>query len=123
MKRLVLASSQASLGTTAPFAMPGSDREIHEANMTAFLSVFLAVFLAELGDKTQLATVLFASDGERSRVLVFAAASLALIASTCLAIILGAAAERHFGGLPLKLIAGAGFLAIGIWMIGDHFLS
>lgn len=88
--------------------------------MTGFITVFLTVFLAELGDKTQLATVLFASDGERSRWLVFFAASGALIASSGVAILLGLAAERWLSVLPLKLIAGVGFVAIGIWMIVGH---
>lgn len=89
--------------------------------MSAFITVFVTVFLAELGDKTQLATVLFASDGERSPWLVFAAAAAALIASTGLAVVLGVAAERWFGALPLKLFAGLGFVAIGGWLIFEHF--
>ena len=60
--------------------------------MTAFVSIFITVFLAELGDKTQLATVLFASDGGKSKLMVFAAAGLALVASTGLAVLAGAAA-------------------------------
>ena len=89
--------------------------------MGAFLTVFLTVFLAEIGDKTQLATILFSSDGNRSRILVFIAASAALVASTGLAIALGLAAERWMSALPLKLIAGIGFVAIGLWMVFEHF--
>ena len=89
--------------------------------MTAFVAVFMSVFLAELGDKTQLATLLFASDGNRDKWLVFLAAATALTASTALAVILGAAAERCLTMLPLKLIAGLGFIAIGFWMILGHF--
>ncbi|MEQ8177238.1 MAG: TMEM165/GDT1 family protein [Amphiplicatus sp.] len=90
--------------------------------MSAFLTIFFSVFLAELGDKTQLATVLFASDGERSKLLVFVAAATALIASTGLAVLLGAAAERYLAALPLKLIAGAGFIVIGALLVGEHFM-
>ncbi len=88
--------------------------------MTAFLTVFFAVFLAELGDKTQLATLLFASEGGRSKLLVFAAASMALIASSAAAVLLGAAADRYLSTLPLKLLAGIGFTAIGVLMIAEH---
>lgn len=89
--------------------------------MNGLLVIFVTVFLAELGDKTQLATVLFAADGERSRLAVFAAASGALIASTAIAVLLGALAERYLAMVPLKLIAGAGFCLIGAFMIAEHF--
>lgn len=89
--------------------------------MTAFFTIFATVFLAELGDKTQLATVLFASDEGKSKLMVFAAAALALIASTGAAVLAGAAADRYMSALPLKLIAGAGFVIIGVLMIAEHF--
>ena len=88
--------------------------------MTGFITVFLTVFLAELGDKTQFATILFASDEERNRWLIFVAASAALVASSGIAVLLGLAAERWLSVLPLKLIAGIGFVSIGIWMIFGH---
>jgi putative Ca2+/H+ antiporter (TMEM165/GDT1 family) len=91
--------------------------------MSAFLTVFLSVFFAELGDKTQLATLLFAAEGERSRLLVFAAAASALVASTGVAVLLGAAAEKYLSAVPLKLIAGVGFILIGGFIVGEHFLK
>ncbi len=89
--------------------------------MTAFLTVFVTVFLAELGDKTQLATVLFASEEGRSKLMVFTAAALALVASTAAAVLAGAAADKWLSALPLKLLAGLGFVVIGVLMIGEHF--
>lgn len=85
--------------------------------MADLLGVFIAVFLAELGDKTQLATLLFASGGEHHPVAVFAAASGALVIATGLAVVLGYGAQAFLAGLPLKLIAGLGFLALGSYMI------
>jgi putative Ca2+/H+ antiporter (TMEM165/GDT1 family) len=85
------------------------------------LVVFITVFLAELGDKTQLATVLFASDGQRNPWLFFAAASLALVASTAIAVLLGAYASKYIDMIPLKLLAGIGFVVIGGWTIMEHF--
>lgn len=89
--------------------------------MSAFITVFITVFLAELGDKTQLAALMFSADGERSRWLVFTAATMALAASTGIAVVLGGAAEKYLSVLPFKLIAGAGFVAIGLFMIVEHF--
>lgn len=88
--------------------------------LTTFLTVFFSVFFAELGDKTQLATVLFASDGERDRYVVFAASAGALVLSSGLAVLLGAGAERWLSMLPLKLIAGVGFVIIGGLLILGH---
>lgn len=58
--------------------------------MKSFAMVFGAVFLAELGDKTQLATVLFALKESLSRMTVFFAASLALLSATAIAVLAGA---------------------------------
>ena len=85
--------------------------------MTAFLTVFLSVFIAELGDKTQLATALFAADGARSKWLVFLASSAALVASAAVATLAGSAARELLAGPTLKLIAGAGFVVIGAFII------
>ncbi|MPZ10008.1 MAG: UPF0016 family protein [Kiloniellaceae bacterium] len=88
--------------------------------MSQLLAIFVTVFLAELGDKTQLATLLFASGRDTPPLLVFLAAAAALVLSTAIAVMLGVAAERHLAALPLKLIAGIGFLALGLWTIWDH---
>jgi putative Ca2+/H+ antiporter (TMEM165/GDT1 family) len=81
--------------------------------MIAFLTVFMSVFIAELGDKTQLATALFAADGARSKWLVFLASSAALVASAAVATLAGAMAREFVSGPALKLVAGGGFIAIG----------
>lgn len=91
--------------------------------MSVFITVFLSVFFAELGDKTQLATVLFAADNRASPAIVFGAASAALVASTAIAVLLGAAAERYLAFLPLKLFAGLGFAAIGVYLVIEHFAN
>ena len=89
--------------------------------MKELAAIFVTVFLAELGDKTQLATLFFASGGKISPVLVFLAASSALIAATAMAVLVGSTAAHYLQSLPLKLIAGLGFIAIGLWMIYEHF--
>ena len=80
-------------------------------------TVFITVFLAELGDKTQLATMLFAADREVSKWTVFAGASLALVATSALGVLVGGALSNFISPRSLQLMAGAGFVAIGIWTV------
>lgn len=86
-------------------------------NLPLFMTVFATVFLAELGDKTQLATVLFSGKNTGSLMIVFIAASLALIAATAIAVAAGAVLSHVLDPKYLSYIAGAGFIAIGIWTL------
>jgi putative Ca2+/H+ antiporter (TMEM165/GDT1 family) len=79
--------------------------------------VFASVFLAELGDKTQLATLLFASDQAVSKLTVFVAASAALIVATGIGVLAGGFVSRHVSPEALKVVAGIGFLLIGGWTL------
>jgi putative Ca2+/H+ antiporter (TMEM165/GDT1 family) len=85
--------------------------------MKAYAMVFLSIFLAELGDKTQLATVLFASEAALSRWGVLAAAAAALVLSTALAVVAGGWLGAWLPARHLKLAAGLGFVAIGVWLL------
>ena len=89
--------------------------------MLKLASIFAVVFLAELGDKTQLATLLFASDRDLDPLAVFAAAASALVVSTAIAVLIGNLGARYLEVVPLKLIAGVGFIAIGGWTLFEHF--
>jgi len=79
--------------------------------------VFGTVFLAELGDKTQLATVLFASKQSVSLLTVFVGASLALVLSSLIAVAAGSVISQYVDPRYLSYVAGAGFIIIGIWTI------
>ena len=86
-----------------------------------FGTVFATVFLAEIGDKTQLATFLFASDRQAALWIVFAAASAALVASTVIAVLAGTALSRVVDPKTLQILAGVGFIAVGVWTLIDAF--
>ena len=86
-------------------------------DLKIFAAVFGTVFLAELGDKTQLATVLFASKPSVSLVTVFVGASLALILSSLIAVAAGSVISQYVDPRYLSYIAGTGFIVIGIWTI------
>ena len=81
------------------------------------LTIFITVFLAELGDKTQLATVLFAADAKHSPWLVFAASSAALVCAAGLGVLAGGWVARYVDTRLLSIVAGAGFVLIGAWTL------
>jgi putative Ca2+/H+ antiporter (TMEM165/GDT1 family) len=89
--------------------------------MTRLLLMSLTIFLAELGDKTQIATVLFASDRENPPWAVFVASAFALLLGSALAVALGTVARSWLETIPLKLIAGVLFILIGCWAIFEHY--
>jgi putative Ca2+/H+ antiporter (TMEM165/GDT1 family) len=83
----------------------------------AFASVFVTVFLAEIGDKTQLATMLFAAEAKSSKWVIFAGSALALTLAAAIGVLVGAQLERFISPKTLKTIAGIGFVAIGVWTL------
>ena len=86
-------------------------------DLKVFLTVFGAIFIAELGDKTQLATLLFAADKEVSKLTIFLAASLALMLATAIGVLAGGIVSNYVDEKYLHYIAGAGFIMIGIYTL------
>jgi putative Ca2+/H+ antiporter (TMEM165/GDT1 family) len=84
---------------------------------TVLGTVFTSVFIAELGDKTQLATMLFAADKDASKVTVFVGAALALIVTSALGVIAGTFLSNYVSEKLLHYVADVGFIAIGIWTL------
>ncbi len=82
-----------------------------------FATVFATIFIAELGDKTQLATLLYASDAAHPRVTVFAASAAALIASSALAVLAGSLLSQYLDPRIVRWVAGLGFIAVGVWVL------
>jgi putative Ca2+/H+ antiporter (TMEM165/GDT1 family) len=78
-----------------------------------FASTFVSIFVAEMGDKTQLATLSLASGGS-SRWVVFAGSALALVATSAIAVIAGEAVSRVVPPIWLQRGAGVVFLVLGV---------
>jgi rubrerythrin len=85
-----------------------------------FLSTFALIFLAELGDKTQLTTLAQAA-GKQAPWAVFLGASFALVASTTLAVLLGSGLQRAVPLQAIKLLAGVLFLVFGVLTLVSAF--
>ena len=91
---------------------------VGEASMTRtlFWSTFVTVFLAELGDKTQLAAMTAtARSGEM--LTVFLAASAALIVATAIGVSVGEALFKVVPEHLIHYVAGAAFIGVGIWVM------
>ena len=82
-----------------------------------FATVFGTVFLAELGDKTQLATLLFASRGAEALWTIFFAAAAALVLTSAIGVAAGALISQYMNPKYLSYAAGIGFIAIGAWTL------
>lgn len=81
------------------------------------ITVFSVVFIAELGDKTQLATILFATDKDVSKWTVFLGASLALVMASAIGVLAGSFFSNYISEKLLHYIAGLGFIGIGLWTL------
>ena len=82
-----------------------------------FATVFATVFVAELGDKTQLATLLYASDASRPRLTVFLAAASALVLASAIGVAAGTLVAEYVNPRALRWVAGLGFIAVGVWVL------
>ncbi len=79
--------------------------------------VFGTIFIAELGDKTQLATLLFAADRAADKWLVFVGASTALVLTSAIGVMAGGLLTQVVSPRHLSIIAGLGFIGIGVWSL------
>ena len=80
-------------------------------------TVFASVLIAELGDKTQFATMLFAADKEVSKLTVFIGAALALVVTSAIGVAAGSIVSQYVSEKTLQSVAGIGFIAIGLWTL------
>jgi putative Ca2+/H+ antiporter (TMEM165/GDT1 family) len=86
-------------------------------DLKVFVTVFATIFIAELGDKTQLATLLYAADAENPKLIVFVASASALVLTSALGVLGGLIISQYVTPKVLSWIAGVGFIAIGLWTI------
>lgn len=85
-----------------------------------FGTAFLTLFLAELGDKTQLAVITMTASTE-SKISVFLGASLALIVVTLLGVVFGGVLSQYIPVEWLQRIVAVAFIVIGVLMLLGKF--
>jgi len=87
-----------------------------------FFSTFLLIFLAELGDKTQLAAMARTATAESSKWTVFTAAAVALVLSTLIAVLIGSALTRFIPEHIIRMAAAVLFILFGVLLLRDALI-
>lgn len=86
-------------------------------NWRLFFIIMFTIFLAELGDKTQLAVLTYTSTDPRNKWLIFLGGSIALVLSTFIAVVMGATASRFLNPFWLQIIAAIIFICLGFFLL------
>ena len=89
-------------------------------NAKLIVSTFMMIFLAELGDKTQISTFALASNS-RSMLSVFLGASGALVLTTLIAVVLGGVIGRFVPERLIKIVSAAVFIGFGVLTLVEAF--
>ena len=82
-----------------------------------FLTVFASIFVAEMADKTQLVTLLFAADKAVSKWVVFLGSASALVLASAIGVLAGTMLSHVINVRMMSVIAGLGFILIGAWTL------
>lgn len=85
-----------------------------------FLTTFGVIFLAEMGDKTQLAAMTMAAQTKRPWAVFFAAA-LALTAVSAIGVVVGSVVGDYIPLIWVKRVAAVAFILIGVLMLLNKF--
>ena len=81
------------------------------------LTVFASIFVAEMADKTQLVTLLFAADKAVSKWVVFLGSASALVLTSAIGVLAGTMLSHVINARMMSIVAGSGFILIGAWTL------
>ena len=108
---------------------PNSNLKIEESktkDANPFLSIlittFSTIFLAELGDKTQLATLILSAQSGRP-LIVFIGAALALISTSLLGVLIGRWIANNLPRQRFTVVSGIVMLSLGIYLVAQGFID
>ena len=80
-------------------------------------TVFVTIIIAEIGDKSQFVTLLYASNAQHSKLSVYIGSSLALMFASGIAVLAGVGLSNWFDERLMGRIAGIAFILVGTWTI------
>ncbi len=100
------------------------DSELKDSNpfFSIIITSFSTIFLAELGDKTQLATLILSAQSGRP-LIIFIGAALALISTSLLGVLIGRWIANNLPRQRFTLVSGIIMLSLGIYLVTQGFID
>ncbi len=109
------------IGSAAPSLGYNKTEQLHSGTVSMewklFLTVFASIFVAEMADKTQLVTLLFAADKTVSKWVVFLGSASALVLASAIGVLAGTMLSHVISVRVMSIVAGSGFMLIGAWTL------
>ncbi len=109
------------IGSAAPSLGYNKTEQLHSGTVSMewklFLTVFASIFVAEMADKTQLVTLLFAADKAVSKWVVFLGSASALVLASAIGVLAGTMLSHVISVRVMSIVAGSGFMLIGAWTL------
>ena len=97
-----------------------NDNNIEKSFLSIFITTFTTIFIAELGDKTQIATLMLSAESGKP-IIVFLGSSLALISSSIVIVLIGKWLSQKISQSKFALLTGALMIIISIFLAFDTF--
>ena len=99
-----------------------SDSKDYNTFFSILITSFSTIFLAELGDKTQLATLMLSAQSGRPFI-IFLGATLALISTSLLGVVIGQWIANNLPRQRFTVVSGTIMLSLGIYLVTQGFIE
>ena len=96
------------------------ENNIEKSFLSIFFTTFTTIFIAELGDKTQIATLMLSAESGKP-IIVFLGSSLALISSSVVGVLIGKWLSKKISPSKFALFTGALMLIVSLFLAYDTF--
>ena len=96
------------------------DNNIEKSFSSIFITTFTTIFIAELGDKTQIATLMLSAESGKP-IIVFLGSSFALISSSIVGVLIGKWLSKKISHSKFALFTGALMMIISVFLAYDIF--
>ena len=96
------------------------ENNLEKSFLSIFITTFTTIFIAELGDKTQIATLMLSAESGKP-IIVFLGSSLALISSSVVGVIIGKWLSKKISPSKFALFTGALMILISIFLAYETF--